>query len=121
MKKSFYLLALFAALTANSAIAQNRGEVRNRYYERGSYNDDRGDYRWQVVERRVWVPGYRTQGVFGIGGRNVPGHYETRTERVRVYTNKSRSNHYYDNKGRGKSKHPHGMPPGQRKKMKKHR
>lgn len=112
------MLALIVALTANSAIAQHRGDVRNRYYERDRYNDNRGEYRWEVIERRVWVPGYRTQGVFGIGSRTVPGRYEIRTERVKVYTNNRSNKHYYN---RGKGKHPHGMPPGQRKKMRNHR
>ena len=112
------MLALFVALIANAAIAQNRDEIVNRTYEPGVFNDDQGgEYRWQVVERRVWIPEYQTRGIFGIGSRTIPGHYEMRSERIKVYTNSSRDGHY---KGKGwKGKHPHGMPPGQRKKMQK--
>lgn len=108
------MLAFSAALLANSAWAQNRDEVINRTYEPGIYNDDRGEYRWQVIERRVWIPEHQTRGVFGVGVRTIPGHYEMRTDRVRIYTNDSRNG--YDDNGKRKGKHPHGMPPGQRKK-----
>ncbi len=111
------MLALFAALIASNASAQNREEVINRTYEPGIYNDERGEYRWQVIERRVWIPEYQTRGVLGVGRRIIPGHYEMRTDRVKVYINDSR-NGDYDDKGKGKKgKHPHGMPPGQRKKQ----
>ncbi|HEX8378546.1 MAG TPA: hypothetical protein VF602_12070 [Pedobacter sp.] len=117
MKKFTFMLALFAALMASNASAQNRDEVINRTYEPGVYNDERGEYRWQVIERRVWIPEYQTRGVLGVGRRTIPGHYEMRTDRVKVYTNDSR-NGDYDGKGKGKKgKHPHGMPPGQRKKQ----
>jgi hypothetical protein len=59
-------------------------------------------------ERRVWIPEQRTRGIFGIGSRTIPGHYEMRTERVKVYLNGGKKN---------KKGHPHGMPPGQRKKL----
>ena len=85
MKRLIYLLAVFAALTANSAMAQyNRDQVISRTYEPGVYNDDRGEYRWQVIERRVWIPEYRTRGILGVGSRTIPGHYEMRTDRVKV-------------------------------------
>ena len=119
MKRQFLLLALFAALMANSAIAQNRNEVINRTYEPGSYSDERGEYRWQVIERRVWIPTYQSRGILGIGGRTIPGHYEMRTDRVKIYTNDSRNGQYDDNNKKSGKKHPHGMPPGQRKKQNK--
>ncbi len=117
MKRLIYLLAVFAALTANSAMAQyNRDQVISRTYEPGVYNDDRGEYRWQVIERRVWIPEYRTRGILGVGSRTIPGHYEMRTDRVKVYTNSRNGD--YDDSGKGrKGNHPHGMPPGQRKKQ----
>ena len=117
MKRLIYLLAVFAALTANSARAQyNRDQVISRTYEPGVYNDDRGEYRWQVIERRVWIPEYRTRGILGVGSRTIPGHYEMRTDRVKVYTN-SRNGDYRDSRNGRRGNHPHGMPPGQRKKQ----
>ncbi len=117
MKRLIYFLAVFAALTANSAMAQyNRDQVVNRSYEPGVYNDDRGEYRWQIIERRVWIPEYRTRGILGIGTRVIPGHYEMRTDRVKVYTNSGNDGYGKSNNGR-KGNHPHGMPPGQRKKQ----
>ena len=101
MKRLIYLLAVFAALTANSAMAQyNRDQVISRTYEPGVYNDDRGEYRWQVIERRVWIPEYRTRGILGVGSRTIPGHYEMRTDRVKVYTNSRNGD--YDDSGKGR-------------------
>ena len=113
MIKVIYMLVVFAALTTNPAIAQyNREEVISRTYEPGVFNDGGGEYRWQVIERRVWIPEYQSRGIFGVGSRTIPGHYEMRTDRVKIYTN-SRNGDYKKSKG----KHPHGMPPGQRKKQ----
>lgn len=111
MKKILIVLALFAASGTMSAEAQYRqtptvwGANDNTVYR-----DDRGEYRWEIRQRRVWIPEYRTRGVLGVGSRTIPGHYEMRNERVKVYLNGGRSNN-------GKKGHPHGMPPGQRKKM----
>ena len=117
MKKMIYILAVFAALTAGEANAQHTREgVVSRTYEREVYTDDRGEYRWQVIERRVWIPEYRTRGIFGIGSQTIPGHYEIRTNRVKVYTNGRNGEYRKPGKG-GKNNHPHGMPPGQRKKI----
>ncbi len=108
MKKILIVVALFAATGTMSVQAQNRHTQSVYVNNDGSvYRDNRGDYRWEVRERRVWIPEYRTSGIFGIGSRRVPGHYEMRAERVKVYLG---SNKY-------KKGHPHGMPPGQRKKM----
>jgi hypothetical protein len=117
MKRIVYLLAVFAALAANTTIAQNREEVISRTYEPGVHSDERGEYRWQVIERRVWIPEYQTRGIFGVGVRTIPGHYEMRTDRIKVYNNDR--NHYDGDRGRKgwQGKHPHGMPPGQRKKQ----
>ena len=108
------MLALFAAFMVNNSSAQRRDEIINKTYEPGVFYDDRGEYRWQVVERRVWIPEYQTRGILGVGIRTIPGHYERRVDRVRVYTGSSR-NEYSNDRGRA-GKHPHGMPPGQRKK-----
>ena len=114
MKRILYMLVVFAALTTNPAAAQyNRDEIISRTYEPGVYTDERGEYRWQVVERRVWIPEYQTRGILGIGVRTIPAHYEMRTDRTKVYTNSGSSE--YNNKN--KKQHPHGMPPGQRKKQ----
>ncbi|MEJ6980343.1 hypothetical protein WG906_07770 [Pedobacter sp. P351] len=117
MKRLIYMLAVFAALTANSAMAQNREQVVSRTYESGTYSDERGEYRWQLIEKRVWIPEYQTRGILGIGVRTIPGHYEMRTDRVKVYTNGRNGD--YDSKKGNKGNHPHGMPPGQRKKQEK--
>ena len=124
MKRIFTLLILFVALGVSTSQAQytrnnNENEKETRRYEPGVYQDERGEYRWQTIERRVWIPEYRTPGIFGIGSRIIPGHYEVRsTNRVKVYTNSE----YEDRQqGRDGKKHPHGMPPGQRKKMQKNR
>jgi hypothetical protein len=124
MKRIFTLLILFVALGVSTSQAQytrnnNENEKETRRYEPGVYQDERGEYRWQTIERRVWIPEYRTPGIFGIGSRTIPGHYEVRsTNRVKVYTNSE-----YENRqqSQGEKKHPHGMPPGQRKKMQKNR
>lgn len=120
MKRIFTLLILFVALGVSTSKAQytrDNNENETRRYEPGVYQDDRGEYRWQTVERRVWIPEYRTPGIFGIGSRIIPGHYEMRTSRVRVYTDSN-----YENRQQGwVGKHPHGMPPGQRKKMQRNR
>ncbi|WP_207425480.1 hypothetical protein [Pedobacter sp. SYSU D00535] len=100
MKKLALTLALVAALGAvATAQPYPRDDVR-RYDDRNIYRDNRGEYHWQVVERRVWVPTQRIGS--GIFGRVIPGHYEVRRDRVKVY--------------HGRGRHPHGMPPGQRKK-----
>ena len=121
MKRIFSLLILFVALGVSTLQAQysrNDNEKETRRYEPGVYQDERGEYRWQVVERRVWIPEYRTPGIFGIGSRTIPGHYEVRSsDRVKVYTRSQ-----YESRQQGRDgKHPHGMPPGQRKKMQKNR
>lgn len=113
MKKAIILVALFAALGTTTSQAQYRqdqtvwGSNDQRSNDRNVYSDDRGEYRYETRERRVWVPEYRTGGIFGVGGRRVPGHYEMRNERVKVYTRQNDQN---------RKQHPHGMPPGQRKK-----
>lgn len=113
MKKVIILVALFAALGMTNSQAQYRqeqtawGSSDRRSNDRNVNRDDRGEYRYEMRERRVWIPEYRTGGIFGVGARRVPGHYEMRNERVKVY---ARQNIQY------KKQHPHGMPPGQRKK-----
>ncbi|MDP2413665.1 hypothetical protein [Daejeonella sp.] len=105
MKKLIILVILFAALGTTDTQAQYRqGQTVWGQNDQNVYRDDRGEYRYEVRERRVWIPEYRTAGIFGIGSRRVPGHYEMRNERVRVYSDQNRK------------QHPHGMPPGQRKK-----
>ena len=118
MRRALLLAALFVALGATTTSAQysSRDRVERRVTQPGVYQDDRGTYQWQTVERRVWIPERRTAGIFGIGSRRIPGHYEMRTERVKVYRNSRNSQ--YGNQRRGwEGKHPHGMPPGQRKKL----
>jgi len=115
MRRFLLLAALFVALGASSSQAQytSRDRVERRVTQPGVYQDNRGTYQWQTVERRVWIPERRTAGIFGIGSRRIPGHYEIRTERIKVYRNNQ-----YGNQRRGwEGKHPHGMPPGQRKKL----
>ena len=108
MKKILIIVVLFAALGTTTTQAQNRQTPTVWGANDGTvYSDDRGEYQWEMRERRVWVPEQRTRGILGVGSRTIPGHYEMRTERVRVY-NDSNNN---------KKGHPHGMPPGQRKKM----
>jgi hypothetical protein len=109
MKKILIIVVLFAALGTTTTQAQNRQTPTVWGANDGTvYSDDRGEYRWEMRERRVWVPEYRTRGILGVGSRTIPGHYEMRTERVRVYNDDGKNN---------KKGHPHGMPPGQRKKM----
>lgn len=121
------MLALFVAIGAAAADKTNaqqvnipeifRGATRGGYEEGKVYQDERGSYHYETRERRVWVPEQRTRGIFGT--RVEPGHYETIREQVKIYHN--RSNRYgddgYNNSKGGKKGHPHGMPPGQRKKM----
>lgn len=88
----------------------------------GTYRDDQGDYRYETREERVWVPEQRTGGIFGVGGRTIPGHYETRNTQVKVYQDQNGNpigqNGQYGERRKGwEGKHPHGMPPGQRKKQ----
>lgn len=110
MKKILIILALFAATGTMTTQAQYRQTETVWGANDGSIQrDERGEYRWEMRERRVWVPEYRTRGVFGVGSRTIPGHYEMRRERVKVYLNGQNNNK--------KKGHPHGMPPGQRKKM----
>ena len=115
MRRTLLLAALFVALGATTSSAQynNRDRVERRVIQPGVYQDDRGTYQWQTVERRVWIPERRTAGIFGIGSRRIPGHYEIRTDRVKVY----RNNQYGTRRKGWEGKHPHGMPPGQRKKL----
>lgn len=111
MKKFIFLVALIAALGSTDTQAQYREDqtIWGATNDNTVYSDERGEYRWEMRERRVWVPERRTSGVFGIGSRTIPGHYEMRRERVKTYLrNDSQSN---------RKQHPHGMPPGQRKKM----
>ena len=116
------MMAFFAALGASSVYAGNpdRDRIIRRYDERGVYQDSRGEYHWQVIEREVWIPERRVGTV--LGTRVIPGHYEVRQQRIKVYHNTGRYNNerYYD-RGKqyqkGKNGHPHGMPPGQRKKQ----
>jgi hypothetical protein len=115
MRRILLLAVLFAALgtTTSSAQYSSRDGVARRVIEPGVYQDGRGTYQWQTVERRVWIPERRTAGIFGIGSRRIPGHYEIRTDRVKVY----RNNQYGSKRKGWEGKHPHGMPPGQRKKL----
>ena len=107
MKRVIILLVLIAALGTTNTQAQYReSQTIWRQNDNTVYRDDRGEYRWEMRERRVWIPEYRTAGIFGIGSRRIPGHYEMRRERVKVY---------FGDKNNKKG-HPHGMPPGQRKK-----
>jgi hypothetical protein len=124
MRRILLLAALFVALGASTSSAQynNRDRENTRVIaESKVYTDDRGEYTWQTVERRVWIPERRTSGVFGIGSRTIPGHYETRTERIKSYRrDNDRNTRYGDQRTQRKGwegKHPHGMPPGQRKKL----
>lgn len=134
MNKKAIMLSLFVTLgaaTIDNASAQqvNLPEILrgNRVDESKVYQDDRGTYHYETRERRVWVPEQRTRGVFGT--RTEPGHYETIREQVKIYHNRNndrndrnnRDNDYGDSEGyknkKGKKGHPHGMPPGQRKKQ----
>ncbi len=119
MRKILIMAALFVALGATSSPAQNnnRDRVNSRVMLPGVYEDDRGEYQWQTVERRVWIPERRTGGIFGIGSGRIPGHYEIRTERVKVYRKANGTARNGDKRKGWEGKHPHGMPPGQRKKL----
>lgn len=122
------MLALFVAIGAATADKTSAQQVNipeifggngTRGYEEGKvYQDERGTYHYETRERRVWVPEQRTRGIFGT--RVEPGHYETIREQVKIYHNRNNNYGYgddrYNNKG-SKKGHPHGMPPGQRKKM----
>lgn len=111
MKKILIILALFAATGTITVQAQYRQTPTVWGANDGSIQrDERGEYRWEMRERRVWIPEQRSRGILGIGGRTIPGHYEMRSERVKVYLGGN-----YNKKN--KKGHPHGMPPGQRKKM----
>jgi hypothetical protein len=118
MRKIILMAALFVALGATTVNAQytNRDQTERRTTEPGVYQDDRGKYQWQIVEHRVWIPERRTAGIFGIGSRIIPGHYEMRTDRVKLYRNQDRNGQYSNQRRGWEGKHPHGMPPGQRKK-----
>ena len=124
MKRFLLSLAFCAALGASSVYANRipeRDRIVRRYDERNVYYDSRGEYHWQVIEREVWISERRVGTVFGT--RVIPGHYEVRTQRVKIYhNNRYRDNdeRYYDRNhqyNKGKKPHPHGMPPGQRKKQ----
>ncbi|MBC8052521.1 MAG: hypothetical protein H7Y13_05615 [Sphingobacteriaceae bacterium] len=124
MRKFLFSLVFFAALGTSSVYADRnpeRDRIIRRYDERNVYYDSRGEYHWQVIEREVWIPERRVRTV--IGTRVIPGRYEVRAQRIKVYHNSGRyrnDNRYYDRDNsynRGKKSHPHGMPPGQRKKQ----
>jgi hypothetical protein len=139
MWRKISFIALFAALGTMfslSAQAQILPDILgSRVDENKVYQDENGTYRYETREKRVWVPEQEKTGVFGT--RRIPGHYETVREQVKVYTSRNGQNGsnggYYDQNGvyhagndgyntQGKQpgwagKHPHGMPPGQRKKM----
>lgn len=124
MRRTLLLAALFVALGATTTSAQNNNRDREntRVIAESQVNtDEGGEYTWQTVERRVWIPERRTAGIFGIGARTIPGHYETRTERIKKYRrDNDRDTRYSDQRTQRKGwegKHPHGMPPGQRKKL----
>lgn len=90
MKKLLTLAVFLSVLGATSVSGQTwRDDDDRRYADNRTYRDDRGDYHWQVVERRVWIPERRVRGLFGT--RVIPGHYEIRNERVKVY---HRKKHY---------------------------
>ena len=121
MRKFLLSLAFFAALGASSVYADrnpDRDRIIRRYDESRIYQDSRGEYHWQVIEREVWIPTRRVGTIFGT--RTIPGHYEVRQQRVKVYHRNSRNYNPYNQRGnqynKGKKGHPHGMPPGQRKK-----
>jgi len=117
MQRTIFILVFILCLGTITASAQNREDrVVRRYDGKEIYQDSQGDIHWQTIEHKVWVTEYRTGGVFGIGSRTVPAHYEIRTERVKIYHDRNYGNNNYDKKG-WEGKHPHGMPPGQRKKM----
>jgi hypothetical protein len=83
--------------------------------------DEQGEYRYETREERVWVPERRTGGIFGVGGRTIPGHYEIQNRQVKVYRDRNgnpinQDERYGDKRKGWEGKHPHGMPPGQRKK-----
>ncbi|MBC7744009.1 MAG: hypothetical protein H7096_02820 [Flavobacterium sp.] len=122
MRKILILAALFVALGATTTSAQNNtsDKVISSLKLPGLYEDGRGVYEWKTVERRVWIPQRRTRGIFGIGSRTIPGHYEMRTERIKVYRNTKNARNVDQRKG-WEGKHPHGMPPGQRKKLENNR
>jgi len=105
MKKLLFTL-LIAAAGVISVKAQD-----------GVYRDDQGDYHYETRSEQVWVPEQRVGGIFGVGGRTIPGHYETRTEQVKVYNDRYQNGSSYGGQKGWKGKHPHGMPPGQRKKL----
>lgn len=124
MRKILIMLSLFAALGVNAVNAGTnsdnpRDQIIRRTDEAGTFRDGNGEYHWQVIERRVYIPSYQTRGLFGIGWRTVPAHYELRTDRIKVY-NYRNSQPYRDNRG-WQGRHPHGMPPGQRKKLDRYR
>lgn len=100
MKKT--LIAFLTVLSISAANAQD-----------GNYSGNNGDYHYETKDQQVWVPEQRVGGIFGVGGRVIPGHYETRQEQVKVYNN----NYQTSGQNGWQGKHPHGMPPGQRKKL----
>lgn len=115
MRKFFITLTLFAALGVSSVNAReypDRDRIIRTYDDNRIYRDERGEYHWQVIEREVWIPARRVGTI--LGSRVIPGHYERRQQRVKVYHRQSRYD--YDRYNRGRNRHPHGMPPGQRKK-----
>lgn len=114
VKKVLTGMFLFAALGIYEANAQLQVYIEPVKYANNVNNYD-DNYHYETRERRVWIPEQRVPGLFGIGTRTIPGHYEIRTERIKVYDNQ------YNKSSKGwEGKHPHGMPPGQRKKMDKY-
>ncbi len=108
MKKLIILTILFAAWGITDTKAQYRQEQAVwGQNDQNIYRDNRDEYHYEMRERRVWIPEYRTTGIFGIGSRRIPGHYEMRNEPIRVYTGQN---------NQIRKQHPHGMPPGQQKK-----
>lgn len=97
----------------------DRDRIIRRYDERAIYRDARGEYHWQVIERELWFPEQRIRTVWG--SRVIPGHYEVRHQRIKVYHRSGRYNNYRYNdrtyQYKGKNGHPNGMPPGQWKKQ----
>ncbi|WP_207427835.1 hypothetical protein [Pedobacter sp. SYSU D00535] len=105
-------LLLTLLVVASGILATNAQSSR-------TYRDERGEYHYETRERRVWIPEQRVGGILGVGSRTIPGHYEMRNEQVKVYHD-DRNRHDQDYRFRqqgSEGKHPHGMPPGQRKKL----
>lgn len=101
MKKKIILVGLIIVMSSMTAESQNtrRGygyHDDEEYYENDYdphddyvlngvevYYSTEGYYHWEIVEKRVWIPGYVRFTRFGIEA--VPGHWEIITERMRCY------------------------------------